>query len=587
MGNGLRDAADRRLAGLAWTDDKTQSVLARARRAERAQTKARPRIKLALAVSVALLLLAATALALTLRYSAGYGARAQARGALAAKYGLTDEMLDLFGEDWQHEDGGWTVAFTPYSMNLRAIGEYAVTKDADGALHASWTHDGKPNPGGLTSPVWNAEQIAEGIALRREHSAGYDEIDWESEDLLAELAARDEKLLATGEVMAILHVAPTTDELSEPQARDAAMRALVEKYGVSLRTLAGMRAECGFYQYMDTGYREYRVHFSDDANWYSVYLSGMGEVAMTFWQTDVVAAPPFDVATHPEAAKEYMASGVFEKLSAADKASVARALEDAGLPLLVPGKYAAPGADDLPETEAAALARAALLGKFGLTDDDLGMFEERRALTDDGGRAWCVTFVEPERYGWRHEGRLGDYTVTLSAKDGRALACDWTLAGVEDGAFTQRTFGKAQAYAAYILPWVRALEDAQAAILAKYPEDINTGWLSLEDDAAYDALLWDAGFELPYRYVLPAPEELSKEEAIALAKELLYAERGVSADTLDDEIFVNCYARLDEETRWSVRFGSLTNGDEYTVILFAEDGALDQIVVDTPASANG
>jgi len=257
-----------------------------------------------------------------------------------------------------------------------------------------------------------------------------------------------------------------------------------------------------------------------------------------------------------------------------------------------------PGNSDISEAEALQKARAALEKEYGFTVDTLSFFAPRIALImGDGRRTWQITYspTTQEDWHWDYNDKLGTYCVTLAAKDGGVTDCVWSLADFCDDVYTEQTFGTANVYSARILPWLKRLKDAQKAILKKYPEDINRGYMSIEDDAAYDELMRQAGFdEKNHTYVLPSSMDIQSSDAVTLSIQALEKEYGLAGTMLDAcEKTVNCimnYTMFETPVKvWGVTFfGYGQEGmDNYTVILNAANGEIEAIYHDSPVNGNG
>lgn len=198
--------------------------------------------------------------------------------------------------------------------------------------------------------------------------------------------------------------------------------------------------------------------------------------------------------------------------------------------------------------------------------------------------------------GMRFSDLMGEYTVTLDSESGNVLSSEWSLAGVDDGTYTRSTWGGARAYSAELLTYLRDMLDAQAALFAMYPGNTNHGEMSVSDDAAFDKLTLDAGFDPKHApYTLPSEGGITLAQALSLSRELLIAERGLDGALLDAcEISEpDCFMRYPEEGEpvkvWGVSYAGYGEDrqDMYTVILNADTGELEAIYHDMPAVGNG
>lgn len=605
MKNDLKTAIDTRLSDMDWHGE---DVVLRRIHAPRSTV----RLRTVAVLFAVLLLLCATAVALTLQFSTQYNLLKQARSAVSAKYGLTDEMLDLFSTDAQHTKSGWIVRFTPMTLNMEAIGVYTVTCGENGTAMASWSHDddgaSSLNTDDLSANVWGAQQLERALRLRRSNAAAWSDaaLGMYENLTLEERAALDAPLLQSKDAVMLINIAPDETDIPLAKAKAMAQKAVAEKYGVALDALAGYSIQASFHLATKDNTREYSFSFSRAGTNKDSYvvrlLSPSGEVIQCKWwvEPESRTPPDGDLAQHVEAAREYANSGAFELLSARDKARVAEQFKKAGLFVLLPaGEYLLPGSTDIPEAEALAKARTALEKEYGFTADTLAFFSPRVALlTGDGRRTWQITYSPTEQADWHwvYNDKLGAYTVTLTAQDGSMTSCIWSLQGMEDdAAYTGQTFGAANAYSARMLPWLKKLTDSQQAILKKYPEDVNRGYMSIEDDAAYDELMRQAGFdEKNHTYVTPSVKDIQRGEAVTYSKRALETEYGLAGPLLDAcETVVNCnmnYSLHNAPVKvWGVTFfGYGPEGmDNYTVILNARTGEVEAIYHDSPASGNG
>ena len=122
---------------------------------------------IALALCAVLALASAVALAAGLLFSDRVDVQTKAEQALAQRYGMTQDMLSVFGRDVDEAAG--TVTFTPLGESsdqlVERLGTYTVTVRGGEAL-ASWSHDGEPVGGDLSSPVWDAGLLAQALERR-------------------------------------------------------------------------------------------------------------------------------------------------------------------------------------------------------------------------------------------------------------------------------------------------------------------------------------------------------------------------------------------------------------------------------------
>ncbi len=298
-----------------------------------------------------------------------------------------------------------------------------------------------------------------------------------------------------------------------------------------------------------------------------------------------------------QAVTEYMQSGAFELLSAADKGRLAQRMVKAGLvDLLKDTSYIIPGPGMLDEKEAVRLAQDALRERYGLTPDTLTLFDHSASLLkQDKQVVWQVVYVGRSVLLWSESEKppIGEYTVTMQAKTGEPVTVNWSLDGMETGRFTKETWGQAKAYDASVLPYFKALMEAVAPILHKYgPGD----WydMGVVDQAAYDQLYRDNGFSKErYPHDLPGPDDLTEEAARALAFSALREELQLSEQILKELNPVYAYflryatyaQASPDRPVWSFRLHHREG--IYVVDLSAQNGELIVVEYEPAAAGNG
>ena len=160
---------------------------------------------IALALCAVLALASAVALAAGLLFSDRVDVQTKAEQALAQRYGMTQDMLSVFGRDVDEAAG--SVTFTPLGESsdqlVERLGTYTVTVRG-GEVTASWSHDGEMVGDDLSSPVWDAGLLAQALERR---TAGEE---W------FEILYSDAQLAVN---------------ITEEQAEALARQAVAEKYG--------------------------------------------------------------------------------------------------------------------------------------------------------------------------------------------------------------------------------------------------------------------------------------------------------------------------------------------------------------------
>ena len=590
MKNRFQSEIDARLANLTFTGQAQVLERVRARRSPHALPK-----RAVVLVLVLMLAICGTAVALTLRYSARFDLERHARGVLSSKYGLTSDMLDLFTSYVEQREDGWTVRFAPIAWK-DLMGEYTVTDGADEITVATWSHDGAEP----SRSVWGPEELQMFMDARKaQHAAEALTLD-ASSLTLEERAAIDAPVLALDGINWRVNIVPGTDDLQPEDAERLARQVVMDSYGVSEDALRGYKTDTYFYMYTGEGRRQYRIDFHGDAGVFFVNISSPeGEILSRNWWVakDIASLPEGDLSRYPEAAEQFVEEGVFEALSPVEKAEVYRRYEEAGLSDLLPeGEFVSPAPADLNEQEAIAVAREAVMARYSFPEAGFALFGTRTALLRrEDGREWQVRFIGQlhPRYLWLKEASLGSYTVRMTS-DGAVMGCEWSLDAMFEGAHTEDTFGQAQVFTGDDLGYVLILIDKLDAIYAKYPQDpdyaFNSDDLSIEDHAAFDGLMRQAGFNpRTYPSLLPRESDLTEQEALELARQVLRDEYGVTDETLNQsnlEVSFQMRYNLHEEPVrvWDFVF---KGREVYWVCINAEEGVIEEIEHDDLSFTNG
>lgn len=238
-------------------------------------------------------------------------------------------------------------------------------------------------------------------------------------------------------------------------------------------------------------------------------------------------------------------------------------------------------------------ANEALLAQRGLTESGLNLFQPV-AQYNAASALWTVSYPESPSlalYAWQElfEGYLGEYAVVLSDADGSVQSVTWSLDGVDGGAYARETWGQAKAYGGEVLSWAAGLWNARKAILAKYEE--GDEWpVSVEDNAALDALMRAAGFPAQphYNHVLPEPGDLTLEQAQELFFQAVNAEFGVTREVFDASGYA--YTDLTQEDGYRQWYFWLQSSGElcsWSITLNAQTGEILMLYVDPVAASNG
>ena len=269
------------------------------------------------------------------------------------------------------------------------------------------------------------------------------------------------------------------------------------------------------------------------------------------------------------------------------RASMAAPAETPSLPASEPAVFVGARMDTLAAVEA---ADQALRAQRGFSESSLELFHTN-ARYDGATGLWTAVYSGNLDYVWQelYEGRLGEYTVTLSDTDGSVQSITWSLDGVDNNVYTRETWGQAKAYGGETLNWAAELWHARKAILSKYDE--GGEWpVSVEDNAACDALMLAAGFPAQphYNHVLPEPGDLTLEQAQELFFQAVNTEFGVTREVFDASVYA--YTDLTQQDGYREWYFWLQSNSElcsWSVTLNAQTGEILMLYVDPAAASNG
>ena len=601
MKNNLKNALDTALRDLDWHGEEEVLRAVRAKRKPGIRLGRVPTRTLVLAV-ILMTLIIGTALALGITFSIRYQIQRQAAEAVKSTYDLTDEMLDLFTYKRENTEKGWIASFEANAIHQKELGFYTVEKEADGTLSVTWSNDNADQElvasGELTSPAWGAKQLARIIPFYRQHMDRWKNVQKMDDLSLEEKAALDAPLMEVQEIGLLINIVPEKDDISVEMAKEIAMKAVTEKYGVSEEALAKKKIDISFYLYGGTDRREYRISMYDLDSSYVINISSPdGNVTYCRWMVSEEnrTLPEGDLSLYAEAAQEYVTTGAFDLLDAAEKSEVAARYEAAGLGDLLPKQYILPKHNALSEKEAIEKATEAVQTAFDLQENWQSLFQVRSAMIKEQDRSlWQITWL-PYNMGnwhWLDVDKLGEYKATLSVETGEIFSCEWSLLNVDTGNYTEETWGQAQAYSADMLPWVLNLLEQAQQILEKYPGSTNLDEMSPEDRAAYDALFRSAGYDLAfYRNTLPNEKDITQEDAAALALEAIQTVYQVDGSALvRGEAFHESFSLWVTDEGNTIRVWIIyywNDPDAYTVAVNAENGEIEQIWHDDLSVGNG
>lgn len=245
-------------------------------------------------------------------------------------------------------------------------------------------------------------------------------------------------------------------------------------------------------------------------------------------------------------------------------------------------------------------ARKEVLGKYGLTKENLALFDAWKLMENGKTRIIFVPNISAEDDGIlleiddetaadrafsRHSERMGRYMVEFG-ENGAVQSVIWTHDGEELPDVTEATWGRANVYDAKCLTELEKLLADLQTLRVEYPDD---GWTRTpEGDAALDARRVAAGFSAArYNHVLPEPSMLTEQDALALARQVLESDGGLSADVLNDpesEMYAVC-AQEDGKTVWTVWHHNAVG--ICAVTIDAADGTILDMIIDTGMAGNG
>lgn len=245
------------------------------------------------------------------------------------------------------------------------------------------------------------------------------------------------------------------------------------------------------------------------------------------------------------------------------------------------------------------IARNAMKETYGFTDDTLTLFESDTAIGELGvgeheDDTWGVVFTPTPATGilWTsEENPLGRYVVAVRDETGEVLETRWNVNVEDTAAYTSGTWGQAKSYRAELLPWVLELVRQGDAYQRKWEAQaaITPGSPSVEDEAAYDKLFRDAGFDpSQYNHVLPQTGDLSREQALDVAARALEEQFGVSRKTFDASAFAyDDLTQEDDHREWYFWLQNEEAQCGWSVVLHAETGEILHIMADPFATSNG
>lgn len=215
--------------------------------------------------------------------------------------------------------------------------------------------------------------------------------------------------------------------------------------------------------------------------------------------------------------------------------------------------------------DAATRARAALKQTYGLTDDTIGLFLE---MVDERDDRWTARYTMPVYGEW-----AGEYIVTGDRKSAEAT---WSKDGETfpaDGSLSSAAWGEPQ------LEKLRAiLRDRQKAEEALNATVEGGLWnATLEERAAVDAPLTQLPISHDAVNTLPGKEDLSPDEAEAMARALLANEYRLDEGALDGCTVHVAFVRTPEGRREYRFLFQQTDGGWHRAWFTSPEGAVTRI----------
>lgn len=249
------------------------------------------------------------------------------------------------------------------------------------------------------------------------------------------------------------------------------------------------------------------------------------------------------------------------------------------------------------------IANQALRDTYGLTNETLALFTASVPQDENGGD-WLVIYQPRQQPLWGNdltqwmecEEKMGQYQVLLSLDMQTVHSCTWSLDGVDDGEYRADRYGQAQAFSQNELKHLLQTIQRRAEIISRYASQNEQGWLvavndepiSVEDNAALDGILLEAGFTGRLNHVLPQKGDLTMEQAKEIFYQAVYQKYGTTREVFDSSIYA--YADLTQEAdgrQWYFWLQSAQELCSWSVQINAETGEIIDLVYDTIAAGNG
>lgn len=256
------------------------------------------------------------------------------------------------------------------------------------------------------------------------------------------------------------------------------------------------------------------------------------------------------------------------------------------------------------ETKAQPVSSAdqALQDTYGLSPETLALFTS--SATQDENGCWLVIYQPADQPLWGVDvtqwqeclQKMGQYQVGIGQDMRTVHSCIWSLDGVDDGEYYADSYGQAQAFSQNELKYLLETIQRRAEIISRYASQNEQGWLvavndepiSVEDNAALDGILLEAGFTGGLNHVLPQQDDLTMEQAKEIFYQAVYQKYGTSREVFDSSIYA--YADLTQEAdgrQWYFWLQSAQELCSWSIQINAETGEIINLVYDTIAAGNG
>lgn len=504
--------------------------------------------------------LASGAFASPLTRAEQYEVFLQARDIMFETYGFDIQTLSLFTPIVSKvEDGLWEVKFLPIKYSNR-MGEYKLTLK-DGELEdISWSMDLDEKQmetlasASLDFYIWGPAQIKQALALDLAASEKQLEIynkyspekrqSIEAQNELARWYQDNHHPESPGYFEEII---PGENEITEAEAIVIAQKALTKKYGLS-DDEAKNDYHYGTFASRDTdGNLFYQVtaeQLDPEGMYYMtlyfIMVDGfLGKVTEAYcvrgaWDMKLPEGPLDDYA---EYVQEFFDRECFAYYPYDEKADLYQRLEDAGFGQYLHGAtYRLPAKGELSAEEAMDVFMTTLEEKRGITEDMLVLFDIQSSLIsyDDSDKATWIFRLVPAHISdpFSYWSGLGEYTIQLDSETGELLANDWAFDYYFERQIpTKKSWGSLEGWNGNALVWLLELREQLNEITSKY---------GLYDDLAYEDLARihelhrENGFDpTQYSLSMPGKDDLTEEEAVAIARQALVEDCGVDPEALD------------------------------------------------------